>query len=52
MFAPKFPKIESEKPVYSGFFLILGSFLPEIEIWDIDMVDAVEPNSVLGGKID
>jgi len=28
----------------------LGTFLPEIEIWDLDTIDAIEPYSTLGGE--
>jgi periodic tryptophan protein 1 len=29
-------------------FAIVGSFLPEIEIWNLDLLDAVDPDEVLG----
>lgn len=32
-----------------GNCLIVGSFLPEIEIWDLDLLDPVEPLATLGG---
>jgi len=32
-----------------GNFAALGSFEPGIEIWDLDILDAVEPIAVLGG---
>lgn len=28
----------------------MGSFLPEIEIWDLDVVNAIEPTLILGLK--
>lgn len=31
-----------------GNFAIVGSFLPEIEIWDLDVLDVIEPTMVLG----
>ena len=32
-----------------GNFAIVSSFLPEIEIWNLDVTEAVEPDLVLGG---
>jgi periodic tryptophan protein 1 len=32
-----------------GNFAAIGSFEPGIEIWDMDMLDAVEPVATLGG---
>ena len=29
-------------------YAIVGSFLPEIEIWNLDMIEAIEPELVLG----
>ena len=34
----------------SGNFAIVGTFLPEIQIWNLDIMDAVEPAAVLGGE--
>ena len=31
-----------------GNFAVIGSFLPEIEIWDLDVLDVLEPIMVLG----
>ena len=33
-------------------YAIVGSFLPEIEIWNLDMIDAIEPELTLGGSGD
>lgn len=32
-----------------GNFAIVGSFLPDIEIWDLDVMDAVSPSFILAG---
>ena len=32
-----------------GNYAVVGSFLPEIEIWDLDTLDVIEPTMVLGG---
>jgi periodic tryptophan protein 1 len=31
-----------------GNFLIVGSFLPEIEIWNLDILNTLEPAVILG----
>jgi periodic tryptophan protein 1 len=28
----------------------VGTFLPEIELWDLDLIDALEPKITLGGS--
>lgn len=33
-----------------GNMAIVGSFLPHIEIWDLDLMDAIEPRMVLLGN--
>jgi periodic tryptophan protein 1 len=33
-------------------YVIVGSFLPEIEIWNLDALDPVDPDLVLGGAED
>ncbi len=32
-----------------GNYAIVSSFLPSIEIWDLDLVEALEPAMTLGG---
>jgi periodic tryptophan protein 1 len=32
-----------------GNYAIVSTFLPEIEIWDLDLADAIEPTLTLGG---
>eukprot|EP00357_Protocruzia_adherens_P006416 CAMPEP_0114989870 /NCGR_PEP_ID=MMETSP0216-20121206/10446_1 /TAXON_ID=223996 /ORGANISM="Protocruzia adherens, Strain Boccale" /LENGTH=490 /DNA_ID=CAMNT_0002352913 /DNA_START=28 /DNA_END=1500 /DNA_ORIENTATION=- len=36
----------------SANMLIVGTFLPGIEIWDLDVLDALEPVTVLGGQVE
>jgi periodic tryptophan protein 1 len=33
-----------------GNLAIVSSFLPEIEIWDLDVNNAIEPLLILGGE--
>ncbi|CAD8104438.1 unnamed protein product [Paramecium sonneborni] len=35
-----------------GNYAIVSSFLPEIEIWNLDVVNVLEPSVVLGGEIE
>lgn len=35
----------------AGNYAIVSTFLPEIEIWDLDLVNCVEPRAILGGEI-
>lgn len=35
----------------SGSFVAIGTFHPEIEIWNTDVLDALEPEAVLGGLV-
>ena len=32
----------------NGNFLAVGTFLPIIEIWDLDVVDDIQPSATLG----
>ncbi len=34
-----------------GNYVIVGSFLPEIEIWNLDVLNALEPEFTLGGTV-
>lgn len=34
-----------------GNFLIVGTFLPEIEIWNLDILNTIEPALVLGDEL-
>jgi periodic tryptophan protein 1 len=34
-----------------GSFVAIGTFDPAIEIWDLDVVDALQPTAVLGGLV-
>jgi periodic tryptophan protein 1 len=36
--------------VGAGSFLAVGTFQPEIEIWNLDVMDALEPVATLGGR--
>eukprot|EP01017_Pseudomicrothorax_dubius_P050014 TRINITY_DN9394_c0_g1_i9.p1 TRINITY_DN9394_c0_g1~~TRINITY_DN9394_c0_g1_i9.p1 ORF type:complete len:220 (+),score=81.08 TRINITY_DN9394_c0_g1_i9:67-660(+) len=47
---PVDPASFGEDHLNKGNFVLVGSFLPEIEIWDIDVVDAIEPFHCLGGE--
>eukprot|EP01016_Furgasonia_blochmanni_P053203 TRINITY_DN8563_c0_g3_i3.p1 TRINITY_DN8563_c0_g3~~TRINITY_DN8563_c0_g3_i3.p1 ORF type:complete len:475 (+),score=124.52 TRINITY_DN8563_c0_g3_i3:190-1614(+) len=44
------PTSFAEDSAQKGNYLIVGSFLPGIEIWDMDLIDALEPTLVLGGE--
>ena len=35
-----------------GNYAIVASFLPEIEIWNLDVVNVLEPTVVLGGEVE
>jgi hypothetical protein len=32
-----------------GSFVAVGTFHPSIEIWNLDVIDSLEPSAVLGG---
>jgi len=34
----------------SGSFIAVGTFNPAIEIWNLDVIDALEPSAMLGGE--
>jgi periodic tryptophan protein 1 len=42
--------IGSQNPA-KGNYAIVSTFLPEIEIWNLDMAETVEPDLVLGGEV-
>lgn len=35
-----------------GNYAVVATFLPEIEIWNLDVVNVLEPSVVLGGEVD
>lgn len=35
-----------------GNYAIVSTFLPEIEVWDLDLADAIEPLLTLGGEVE
>jgi len=37
------------KKHFLGNFIAVGTFDPEIEIWDLDTVDCMVPEAILGG---
>lgn len=45
------PRSFSQDVASVGNFVIVGTFLPEIEIWDLDVLNAIEPLIVLGGEV-
>ena len=32
-------------------FVAIGTFLPAIEIWNLDVIDTMEPTCILGGEV-
>ena len=35
-----------------GSYVAVGTFHPSIEIWNLDVIDPLEPTAVLGGFVD
>jgi periodic tryptophan protein 1 len=48
------PRLQADGKGQSGVgsFLAVGTFRPGIEIWDLDVIDPLEPVAVLGGERD
>jgi len=42
--------INSNNPT-KGNYAIVASFLPEIEIWNLDLTEAIAPDVILGGEM-
>lgn len=42
--------INSGSPT-KGNYAIVASFLPQIEIWNLDLTEAIQPDIILGGEI-
>jgi periodic tryptophan protein 1 len=38
-----------EWKTHESNLIVVGTFLPEIEIWNLDILDAIDPVCVLGG---
>lgn len=45
------PRAESGEHV-TGSFAAVGTFLPQIEIWNLDVMNPIEPIAVLGGMVE
>lgn len=43
--------INSNNPS-KGNYAIVSSFLPEIEIWNLDLTEAIQPDAILGGELE
>lgn len=43
--------INSGNPT-KGNYAIVSSFLPEIEIWNLDLTEAIQPDLILGGEVE
>ena len=49
-FYPQDPKVEQNPLLKTGYnTLAIGTFNPEIEIWDLNLMDALTPITALGG---
>ena len=46
------PGAPATDPKGFGSFIAVGTFKPGIEIWNLDVLDALEPTAVLGGDSD
>jgi periodic tryptophan protein 1 len=47
------PSLDADgKQTGVGSFVAVGTFQPGIEIWDLDIIDPLEPVAVLGGEMD
>jgi periodic tryptophan protein 1 len=46
------PSVDSASAAASGAFLAVGTFLPGIEVWNLDVLDVLEPVCTLGGHED
>lgn len=42
----------AETPAQVGNYVAVGTFKPAIEIWDLDVLDVLEPCAVLGGEVE
>lgn len=42
--------INSNAPT-KGNYAIVSSFLPDIEIWNLDLTEAIQPDVILGGEM-
>ena len=48
---PYRPSSIEADPTQIANFVILATFLPQIEIWNLDLMNAIEPDFELGGTI-
>ena len=46
------PTAIESNTTHKGNYAIVASFLPEIEIWNLDVMNVIEPSVVLGGEVD
>jgi periodic tryptophan protein 1 len=47
--APCAPEEDGNVPVKN--FVAVGTFKPGIEIWNLDVMDPLEPDATLGGEV-